>query len=80
MLALLSIAVGCAAVVVLMNIGHNAQLETMSIFRGMGRDLLVASVQMLMGSQFDSRMTRIELTQSHCAERCMTSKQPQQWF
>lgn len=44
-LALLGIAVGCAAVVALLNIGHNAQLQAMEVFQGMGSDLLVASVQ-----------------------------------
>ncbi|MEI7126930.1 ABC transporter permease [Pectobacterium versatile] len=44
-LALLGIAVGCGSVVALLNIGHNAEAEAMGVFRGMGSDLLVASVQ-----------------------------------
>lgn len=44
-LALLGIAVGCMAVVALLNIGHNAEHEAMGVFRGMGSDLLVANVQ-----------------------------------
>ncbi|MCA6927330.1 ABC transporter permease [Pectobacterium versatile] len=44
-LALLGIAVGCGSVVALLNIGHNAEAEAMGVFRGMGSDLLVATVQ-----------------------------------
>ena len=44
-LALLGIAVGCMAVVALLNIGHNAEREAMNVFKGMGSDLLVANVQ-----------------------------------
>lgn len=40
-LALLGIAVGCAAVVALLNIGHNAANEAVSMFRGLGSDILV---------------------------------------
>ncbi|MGM3173704.1 ABC transporter permease [Dickeya lacustris] len=50
-LALLGIAVGCAAVVALMNIGHNAEAQAMAVFRNMGSDLLVASVQLPAGGQ-----------------------------
>ncbi|GKV82035.1 ABC transporter permease [Pectobacterium carotovorum subsp. carotovorum] len=49
-LALLGIAVGCGAVVALLNIGHNAETEAMGVFRGMGSDLLVATVQNRVGS------------------------------
>lgn len=35
-LALLGIAVGCMAVVALLNIGHNARVQAMSVFKGMG--------------------------------------------
>lgn len=45
LLALLGIAVGCAAVVALLNIGHNAQRQAMAVFKNMGSDLLVVSVQ-----------------------------------
>ncbi|PVZ20407.1 MULTISPECIES: ABC transporter permease [unclassified Pseudomonas] len=44
-LALLGIAVGCMAVVALLTIGHNAQQQAMSVFQGMGSDLLVANLQ-----------------------------------
>lgn len=49
-LALLGIAVGCAAVVALLNIGYNAEREAMSIFRGMGSELLMANIQQPVGS------------------------------
>lgn len=48
-LALLGIAVGSAAVVALLNIGYNAEREAMSIFRGMGSELLVANIQQPIG-------------------------------
>ncbi|WP_035339166.1 ABC transporter permease, partial [Dickeya sp. DW 0440] len=50
-LALLGIAVGCAAVVALMNIGHNAEAQAMAVFRNMGSDVLVATVHPPAGSQ-----------------------------
>ncbi|QRG81199.1 ABC transporter permease [Citrobacter sp. R56] len=50
-LALLGIAVGCAAVVALLNIGYNAQKEALSIFHGMGSDLLIADIQQATGTQ-----------------------------
>ncbi|WP_244651959.1 ABC transporter permease [Pseudomonas viridiflava] len=43
MLALLGIAVGCASVVALLNIGHNAASEAISAFKGLGSDMLVVS-------------------------------------
>lgn len=43
MLALLGIAVGCSAVVALLNIGHNAANESISNFKGLGTNTLVAS-------------------------------------
>ncbi|HEN3240061.1 ABC transporter permease [Yersinia enterocolitica] len=46
LLALLGIAVGCAAVVALINIGHNAEVQAMSVFKGMGSDLLVANIEL----------------------------------
>lgn len=49
-LALLGIAVGCGSVVALLNVGHNAETEAMGVFRGMGSDLLVATVQNRMGN------------------------------
>lgn len=49
-LALLGIAVGCMAVVALLNIGYNARLQAMSVFEGMGSDLLVSSIQQPQGA------------------------------
>ncbi|TBU96781.1 ABC transporter permease, partial [Stutzerimonas kirkiae] len=43
MLALLGIAVGCAAVIALLNIGHNAANEAISTFKGLGTNTLVAT-------------------------------------
>ncbi|MBD8186788.1 ABC transporter permease [Pseudomonas viridiflava] len=43
LLALLGIAVGCASVVALLNIGHNAASEAISAFKGLGSDMLVVS-------------------------------------
>ncbi|MCT4708827.1 ABC transporter permease [Enterobacteriaceae bacterium H11S18] len=48
-LALLGIAVGCMAVVALLNIGYNARVQAMSVFKGMGSDLLIASIQLPVG-------------------------------
>lgn len=50
-LALLGIAVGCMSVVALLNIGHNARLQAMSIFKGMGSDILLANVQLSDGME-----------------------------
>ncbi|MHA6636733.1 ABC transporter permease [Citrobacter farmeri] len=49
-LALLGIAVGCMAVVAVLNIGHNARIQAMSVFKGMGSDLFVAGVQLPAGA------------------------------
>ncbi|MBI6855173.1 ABC transporter permease [Pseudomonas cichorii] len=43
LLALLGIAVGCASVVALLNIGQNAANEAISAFKGLGSDMLVVS-------------------------------------
>lgn len=43
LLALLGIAVGCASVVALLNVGHNAANEAIRTFKGMGSDILVAN-------------------------------------
>ncbi|MEE3652069.1 MULTISPECIES: ABC transporter permease [unclassified Brenneria] len=43
LLALLGIAVGCASMVALLNIGHNAAADAISTFKDMGSDMLVAS-------------------------------------
>ncbi|MFE8045725.1 ABC transporter permease [Brenneria goodwinii] len=43
LLALLGIAVGCASVVALLNIGHNAATDAISTFKDMGSDMLVAN-------------------------------------
>ncbi|KML65030.1 ABC transporter permease [Pectobacterium peruviense] len=53
-LALLGIAVGCGSVVALLNIGHNAEAEALGVFRGMGSDLLVATIQNRVGSHITS--------------------------
>ncbi|UJR63548.1 ABC transporter permease [Dickeya zeae] len=50
-LALLGIAMGCGAVVALINVGHNAEAQAMSVFRNMGSDLLVANIQLPAGNQ-----------------------------
>lgn len=42
-LAMLGIAVGCAAIVALLNIGQNAANEAMMAFKGMGAESIVAS-------------------------------------
>ncbi|MEQ9885060.1 ABC transporter permease [Pectobacterium zantedeschiae] len=52
-LALLGIAVGCGSVVALLNVGHNAETEALGVFRGMGSDLLVATVQNRVGSHIN---------------------------
>ncbi|MNM61043.1 Macrolide export ATP-binding/permease protein MacB [compost metagenome] len=44
-LALLGIAVGCAALVALMNIGHSAAQHTRQLFQGLGSELLVANLE-----------------------------------
>lgn len=49
-LALSGIAVGCMAVVALLNIGYNARVQAMSVFKGMGSDLLVCTIQPPPGS------------------------------
>ncbi|KVC86475.1 ABC transporter permease [Burkholderia ubonensis] len=43
LLALLGIAVGCASVVCLLNIGHNAANEVIRTFKGLGSNIMVAS-------------------------------------
>jgi len=42
-LALLGVAVGCASIVALLNIGHSAADQAMSDFKGMGTDTLLVS-------------------------------------
>lgn len=60
-LALLGIAVGCMAVVALLNIGHNAQLQAMRVFKGMGTDMMVASVQLPAGSHNETAPSTVSL-------------------
>ncbi|MFP1749741.1 ABC transporter permease [Lonsdalea quercina] len=60
-LALLGIAVGCMAVVALLNIGHNAEHEAMSVFKGMGSDLLVATIQVPLGDAVETKPALTEL-------------------
>ena len=43
LLALLGITVGCASVIALLNIGHNAANESISTFKGLGSNMLVAT-------------------------------------
>ncbi len=50
-LALLGIAVGCGVVIALLNIGHNAKLQSLAIFKGMGSELMVVHVQPASDSQ-----------------------------
>jgi len=50
LLALLGIAVGCAVVVALLNIGHNAADETFNAFKDMGANTLVATFPPQQGS------------------------------
>lgn len=49
LLALLGIAVGCASVVALLNIGQNAANEAISAFKGLGSDMLVVSFAAMPG-------------------------------
>ncbi|HEK1007113.1 TPA: ABC transporter permease [Pseudomonas putida] len=44
-LALIGIAVGCAALVALLNIGHSAAQHAHRLYQGMGSELLVANLQ-----------------------------------
>lgn len=64
-LALLGIAVGCMAVVALLNIGHNGRLQAMSIFKGMGSDLLVSSIQPVQGSSGGPQVSTLDITSLH---------------
>ncbi|WP_369989842.1 ABC transporter permease [Pseudomonas xanthosomatis] len=43
-LAVLGIAVGCAAVVALLNVGHSAAMHAQQLFQGMGSELMVANL------------------------------------
>lgn len=49
LLALLGIAVGCASVIALLNIGHNAVNEAISTFKSMGSNILVAHFAFIPG-------------------------------
>ncbi|EEK2702884.1 ABC transporter permease [Salmonella enterica subsp. enterica serovar Newport] len=60
-LALLGIAVGCMAVVAVLNIGHNARIQAMSVFKGMGSDLFVASVQLPTGAGIETTTSIVTL-------------------
>ncbi|WP_256125325.1 ABC transporter permease [Photorhabdus luminescens] len=50
LLALLGIAVGCASVIALLNIGHNAVNEAISTFKSMGSNILVAHFSFIPGA------------------------------
>ncbi len=49
LLALLGIAVGCASVIALLNIGYNAANEAVSTFKSMGSNILVAHFSFIPG-------------------------------
>ncbi|OCQ53354.1 Macrolide export ATP-binding/permease protein MacB [Photorhabdus australis subsp. thailandensis] len=49
LLALLGIAVGCASVIALLNIGYNAANEAISTFKSMGSNILVAHFSFIPG-------------------------------
>ncbi|MCE7521259.1 ABC transporter permease [Vreelandella titanicae] len=49
-LALLGIAVGCASIIALINIGHNAANESIQSFREMGTNSLIASIAPYQGT------------------------------
>lgn len=68
-LALLGIAVGCAAVVALLNIGHNAAHEATHAFKEMGTNILVATFPSQLGkhrpvvaSSLDARALRLAVS------------------
>lgn len=75
-LALLGIAVGCMAVVALLNIGHNGRLQAMSIFKGMGSDLLVSSIQPAQGSSGGPQVSTLDITSLHQRLPEITSLSP----
>lgn len=68
-LAVLGIAVGCMAVVALLSIGHNAEREALSVFEGLGSDLLVANVLAPEGGHAQSAQasTRFDTRALHAA-------------
>jgi hypothetical protein len=49
-LALLGIAVGCASVIALLNIGHNAANESINSFKGLGSNTVIATFPAQPGS------------------------------
>ncbi|MBA1263054.1 MULTISPECIES: ABC transporter permease [Pseudomonadaceae] len=57
LLALLGIAVGCAAVIALLNIGHNAANESISTFKGLGTNTMIASFPTQPGSNHPAPAT-----------------------
>ncbi|NIE76385.1 ABC transporter permease [Pantoea sp. Ap-967] len=57
-LALLGIAVGCAALVALINIGHSATQHTQRMFQGMGSELMVVNLE---GADEGSGAVRLDL-------------------
>jgi len=61
LLALLGIAVGCAAVVALLNIGHNAANEAINAFSGMGTNTLVATFPPQPGSSIRPAPARVDV-------------------
>ncbi len=64
-LALLGIVIGTASVIAMLNVGHNAEVESIRQFKSMGTDLIVA--QILMGQAQGARPTVLaieEISQS----------------
>lgn len=68
-LALLGIAMGCAAVVALLNIGRSAAADALQAFQGMGTDILVANLPFAVAARtplpavLDIRAVRQAVTQ-----------------
>lgn len=77
-LAVLGITVGCTAVVAVLNIGHNAEREAMSVFKGMGSELLVATVQLPPGGRNETlpNITTLDAPALHQAIPAITLAAP----
>lgn len=56
-LALLGIAVGCGAVIALLNIGHNAANESINTFKGLGTNTMIATFPAQPGSNHPAPST-----------------------
>lgn len=55
-LALLGITIGCMSIISLLNIGHNARIQALSVFKEMGSDLIVCNIRNRQG--FSSSTTK----------------------